>query len=444
MSVETAESKALALINAFTSGTSFDVPEVDLSGDVFKLPGGVEIELYTPVERLSIEQLTDGTTSGEGVFDVLMKGCGLHLRQEYEAGRITGSEYSKTYIAMMEAAMANATQFVLARDQAFWEAQKSQIAAITGRAELEKAKLDVALVGIQAATAKAEYGKSVMSLALAQVEHDKAEYELDFVLPKQLEKLTAENILLATENDKALVDIQLTEAQVLKVEAETLNEPKQGVLLDKQALRVDSDIEMVVAQRALVVAQTANEPKQGNLLDKQGLKIDADILMVGSQRVLVEAQAANEPKQGVVLDKQAIKIDEDTVMVRAQTALTCTQKANVEAQTLNEPKKGKLLDEQVEATRAQTLDTRLDGATVVGTVGKQKELYSQQITAYQRDSEVKAARIFTDAWITQKTIDEGLTAPTGFTNASIDQVLTSLKSNNGLTGTITPSAPPIM
>ena len=49
---------------------------------------------------------------------------------------------------------------------------------------------------------------------------------------------------------------------------------------------------------------------------------------------------------------------------------------------------------------------------------------------------IKAARIFSDAWITQKTIDEGLTAPTGFTNASLDQVLLAIKVNNEIGGTV--------
>ena len=87
--------------------------------------------------------------------------------------------------------------------------------------------------------------------------------------------------------------------------------------------------------------------------------------------------------------------------------------------------------EQTEAQRAQTLDTRTDGVAVVGVLGKQKALYSQQITSYQRDSEVKASKLFTDAWITMKTIDEGLLPPSGFQNSSLDQILTTLKTNNG-------------
>lgn len=96
------------------------------------------------------------------------------------------------------------------------------------------------------------------------------------------------------------------------------------------------------------------------------------------------------------------------------------------------PQQFALFREQTEVQRAQTSENRTDGALVRGSVGKQKELYSQQIVSYKRDSEVKAGKLFVDAWITQKTIDEGLVAPDGFTNASLDQILSALKINNQL------------
>lgn len=92
-----------------------------------------------------------------------------------------------------------------------------------------------------------------------------------------------------------------------------------------------------------------------------------------------------------------------------------------------------LITEQTEAQRAQTLDTRLDGITsVAGVMGKQKDLYTQQITSYQRDAETKALKLFTDAWITQKTIDEGLLPPGQFSNANLDIMLNRLRVNLSL------------
>jgi hypothetical protein len=96
------------------------------------------------------------------------------------------------------------------------------------------------------------------------------------------------------------------------------------------------------------------------------------------------------------------------------------------------PQQEKLLKEQVEVQRSQTSNNRTDGTLITGAVGKQKELYDQQITSYKRDAETKAAKIFSDAWITQKTIDEGLLAPDQFTNTNVNEVLAVLRSNLGM------------
>ena len=96
------------------------------------------------------------------------------------------------------------------------------------------------------------------------------------------------------------------------------------------------------------------------------------------------------------------------------------------------PAQEKLLKEQVEVQRAQTMNNRTDGATVTGSIGKQKDLYTQQIDSYKRDAEVKAAKLFTDAWITMKTMDEGLLPPSNFENSSLNGILADIKSANNI------------
>ena len=91
-----------------------------------------------------------------------------------------------------------------------------------------------------------------------------------------------------------------------------------------------------------------------------------------------------------------------------------------------------LTEEQRESERAKTLDTRTDGATVEGSVGKQKDLYDQQIDSFIKDAAHKTAKMYLDGWITQKTLDEGLTAPTQLPNANVDSVLSTVRSNNSL------------
>lgn len=91
-----------------------------------------------------------------------------------------------------------------------------------------------------------------------------------------------------------------------------------------------------------------------------------------------------------------------------------------------------LVKEQVEVQRGQTLDTRTDGTVILGSLGKQKALYDQQIISYQRNAELNAAKLWSDAWITQKTIDDGLVAPEMFQNTAVNGVLSVIRQKNNL------------
>ena len=273
-----AEVEANRLLEELTKGDDFTLPDIDMSGPEWDIPGGDDSPIFGAIDKISNESLTTREVGGSGTFDALMESAHNHLKAEFKANRITGGEYTKAYIAMMESCMSNAVQFLLGRDQAYWAAALAQIQAVTARVTLATSKAQFVLAKIQALSAKSEYALTKMKIATESETYCAALFNASQMLPQQL----------------------------------------------------------------------------------------------------------------------------------------------------------KLITEQTEAQRAQTLDTRTDGAVVTGSVGKQKELYSQQITSYQRDAEVKASKLFTDAWITQKTIDEGLNPPNGFTNASIDTILTKLKSNNGL------------
>lgn len=273
-----AEVEANRLLEELTKGDDFTLPDIDMSGPEWDIPGGDDSPIFGAITKVTNESLTTREVGGSGTFDALMESAHNHLKAEFKANRITGGEYTKAYIAMMESCMSNAVQFLLGRDQAYWAAALAQIQAVTARVTLATSKAQFVLAKIQALSAKSEYALTKLKIATESETYCAALFNVSQMLPQQL----------------------------------------------------------------------------------------------------------------------------------------------------------KLITEQTESQRAQTLDTRTDGAVVKGSVGKQKELYSQQITSYQRDAEVKASKLFTDAWITQKTIDEGLNPPNGFTNASIDTILTKLKTNNGL------------
>lgn len=218
---------------------------VDISSAQFQVPVSASSNpvspLYAPVKTVDVTTLTSGATDGTGIFDKLMQGVAAQLQGEFEAGRITGGDYTKAYIELTQAALANSVQFALGSQQAFWSAQTAQIQAMTGMIQVETARY------------------------------------------------TYQNIL---------------------------------------------------------------------------------------------------------------------------------------------PMQASLVTEQANAQRGQTSDTRLDGTSIAGVMGTQKSLYGQQIISYQRDAECKAAKFFTDAWITQKTIDDGLVPPNGFTNTTVNTVLNKIMQAN--------------
>lgn len=280
-----ADTEANALIESLTQGEDFTIPKIDLSGPEFQFPGGVDGPLHQIIKPLTIDQLTTGDVGGTGVFDQLMKSMGAHLLKEMEKGRISANEYTKIYTQGMEAALGAGVQFLLGRDEAFWNAQSAQVQAFTARVQMETAKVELASQQLTALNMRAGFALTKLKLSSESVTYCTAQYNLEKMLPQQFLNLAVQE---------------------------------------------------------------------------------------------------------------------------------------------------KLLREQVDAQRAQTTDTRADGTAIVGVIGKQKDLYNQQIISYQRDAEVKAAKLFTDAWITMKTIDEGLLPPPNFQNSSLDGVLGTLKTNNHL------------
>jgi hypothetical protein len=68
--------------------------------------------LATPLSTLTTEAV-----AGTGAFDVLMRATKLHLKEEYDAQRITGNEYAKVYLGALTAVLQTATQFLMNEQQ---------------------------------------------------------------------------------------------------------------------------------------------------------------------------------------------------------------------------------------------------------------------------------------------------------------------------------------
>lgn len=335
---------AILLMAQLTTDVDIELPVIDLNDPLYNLPGGLDSPLYREVVPLTNEKLTERVVDGQGTFDAIMSGVNAHLAGQWDKGRITGDEYSRAYIALSEAAMSNAVEFLVQRDAAFWTAQTAQLQAITARIQLEIEKAKLVALQAEALNAKANYALTKTSLAKASTEHCILEFQLTSILPK--------------------------EASILEKQIDGLN-------LDNQTKTYNLS-SILPAQHAGLLED--NSIKSYNLTN-------------------------------------LLPIDWDTKSYTLSTLM---------------PSQNLLIKEQYEVQRAQTLDTRSEGEAITGTLGKQKDLYTQQIESYKRNSEYQAAKVFSDAWTVMKTIDEGITPPDQFTNANIDTVLGKIRTANNL------------
>lgn len=367
-----------SLFDALLVGESFDTPTVNLDDPAFVPPSIVDNPLYQKITELSNEDLTTRAVGGSGTYDAIMESQSIHLKAEYTAGRITGAEYTKAYIALSGNAVSQGVQFLLGKDQAYWASVNAQMQALTARVQLETAKVQLAISLIEVKNQKATFALNKIRLANEDAQYGIAKYNLENTLP-------AQKLLLDDQHQ------QITQ-QTTNLQAELLNIPKQGSLID--------------ANKNVAIQQELNLEDDLLTNAKQRLKIDQDTLLV------------TEQKDMVILQQEG----------QTQSNLAATY--NV---TDMLPEQKKALIEQIEAARAQTMDTRQDGVTTVtGSIGKQKALYSQQIDSYKRSSELNVAKLYTDYFAVNKSIDEGFTALTSMDSVNTNSIITNLRTKVGI------------
>jgi len=179
----------------------------------------------------------------------------------------------------------------------------------------------------------------------------------------------------------------------------------QAVLAQQQAL---------MAEVQVVTARVTLETAKATFAEARIRALNAE-----AEFGLTKMKIASEDQQYCLLVKQT---------EAAELQITATEFNNEHLLPLQKT----MLEEQINVQRAQTSDTRSDGAVIVGSVGKQKDLYTQQITSYQRDAEVKAGKMFFDAWATRTTVDELTPIPASFSTNALNDVLRNIRANNDM------------
>jgi len=407
------------LFDDMTAGGDFSLPAVDLTGSDFQFPVLDDVE----VTSLSEADLTSREVGGSGLFDGLMASVSAHLQEEYRKNRITGAQYAEVYVSMTGAAMQAATQYLLSRDQARWQAaltqrqaQIAEIGVVTARVGLEETKVKLGIARTQNEIVKADYALAKLKLAtedaswsLAKAQLKQTEWQTEFMLPAQLTGITSDNAVKAQ---------QVLES-VFRVEE-----------------MLPAELTRITAQNALTEAQTTQVTYQtSTMLPAQKLGIDADTGVKQAQADQITYETAS------LMPAQKKKLDtEDGILTYQLSSFYPAQVAGLTADNAGKtytnqfilPAQLDSMREQIEGHRAKTLDTRTDGSPVAGQMGAQTELYKEQVTSYKRDAETKAVKMMIDAWTTQKMIQEDLTAPSRLSNADIDTAFNQLRTNLSL------------
>ena len=211
----------------------------------------------------TINELTQGTVHGTGVFDVLMQAVKSHLKGEFEAGRIRGTDYANAMAISIGQVLSESTQYATQR----------------AKLEVELKILDAQLLDIKAGT------------KIKDVEFDIQEFNRDFKLPKELELM--EKDLLLKENQLELGNKELLVKQS-QIELATKE------LLVKQN-QIDLGIkELVIKEAQLGIAQKELLIKAEQLLiTKYELqyKLPADVGLILAQDELYTQKTVTEKAQ---------------------------------------------------------------------------------------------------------------------------------------------------
>ena len=220
------------------------------------------------------------------------------------------------------------------------------------------------------------------------------------------------------EHKTALAQLSAMAFQSLTAEAD-YGLTKMKVASEDQQLCL-LDLQKQTAQYTLtnlLPKQLETATKQNTILDRQAAQLSAQTTKIDIERQIDNYNLTS------MLPKQR-----DLLVAQAELADVQYRSAEYNMTTVL-PQQLALIKEQIEVQRAQTSDTRADGTAIKGSIGKQKDLYTQQIESYKLDGKVKTGKIWTDSFIAMKTIDETLTPPTNLANTTINSILASLKAD---------------
>ena len=442
------ETRSKEILSSLTEGLDFTIPNIDFNDKAFEIPQALIDALQKVPEPLTTDLLTERIVDGKGTFDVIMTAMKEHLKIEYNEGRITGAEYTKAYIAMLQSALQFAVQYLLGRDNAYFQAIGAQTQALTNSINIYKAKVELAIAQAQAHQNKAEYANRVLGLGTVEKQ--------TLLTNAQTSKTTEEVKLVTSQTARTDQDTKLTTANIAKTEEETklvtantLKAGKEALHIEAQTALTEANKNKVTEEVKLVTSQTTKVTKEIPMVEAQTeqIKKNTDLAIANTAKVKEETRLVGT--QILVQTQQEKLLKEQTEQIHAQTSDTKTDGSTevtglmgvqkdvnikqgnlIVAQTDVQKQQKELLREQTEQAHAQVSDTQLDGKTpVTGYTGNQNSLLKQQVTSFKKDAIIKAAKVYADSLTTQLSMNTATVAGTGLDAAGIGKAIGKLASS---------------
>ena len=223
---------------------------------------------------IPVTDLTEAVIDGNGVFDVLMRSVNFQIESQFDKNRLSGDNYAKVYLGMVESTQKIALDFLIQRDKAWLESQLLQV-----------------------------------QLEIAGIEKDKAQVEL--------QKANVELQILQASKDKIPAEIALLVAQTGLVNNQAANELLQGKLLVAQECKTRAEYDLILKnidktgqESALLAAKVATEKAQ---VDGAGVQPNS---VIGKQMNLIQAQTDGFARDA---EQKLLKALTDTWNVRRTT-----------------------------------------------------------------------------------------------------------------------------
>ncbi len=129
--------------------------------------------MATLIPETPVSALTQATTEGSGLFDVLMRATKAHLEQEFSKNRIKGPEYATVYLGALQSTMQTALAF-LAQSKKL-ELESLLLAKQLELAEAQLLQANAQILQIQKQTLQIEKQSALID---AQAAHTTAETTL--------------------------------------------------------------------------------------------------------------------------------------------------------------------------------------------------------------------------------------------------------------------------